>query len=222
MILMVKALNTPLKCSTKKLILLKLADNANDEGICWPSYQHIADQCELSKRTVMRHIKGLEEMGVLSVNKRRQSSNQNHSNLYKLNLFDSDNISPRGSDKMSLGGDNVSLGGSDKMSPRTSHSLEPVKEPIKRKQKKLPEIEKPDNVSDQVWCDFNSQRRLKITQTALNGIIKQANAAGWTLEQALTEAVERGWQSFKADWVNKPRYQQENKSLTDIIDGWHE
>ena len=42
-----------------------LADNANDEGICWPSYQNIADHCEVTKRSVMSHVAKLEEMGLL-------------------------------------------------------------------------------------------------------------------------------------------------------------
>jgi hypothetical protein len=45
MMLMVKAIGlvgNPLR----KLVLLKLADNASDQGECWPSYQYIADQCE--------------------------------------------------------------------------------------------------------------------------------------------------------------------------------
>jgi hypothetical protein len=33
----------------RKLVLIKLADNANDSGECWPSYKHIADHCECSK-----------------------------------------------------------------------------------------------------------------------------------------------------------------------------
>lgn len=84
----------------------------------------------------------------------------------------------------------------------------------KPKKRKRSSIEKPDGVSDAVWNDFNKQRKTKLTQTALNGIIKQANLAGFTLEEALTEAVERGWQSFKADWVNKPQAQPFTRQST--------
>ena len=56
MTLMVKALKTKVGNPLRKLVLLKLADNANDQGECWPSYQCIADQCEMSKRSVMIHI----------------------------------------------------------------------------------------------------------------------------------------------------------------------
>jgi uncharacterized protein YdaU (DUF1376 family) len=65
-------------------------------------------------------------------------------------------------------------------------------------------INKPDSVPEQVWNDFNKIRKAKkapLTQTALNGIEREAQTAGWTLEDALTECVSRGWQGFKADWV---------------------
>ncbi|WP_233027306.1 helix-turn-helix domain-containing protein [Escherichia coli] len=48
-----------------KLVLLKLADNANDNGECYPSYQHIAKQCEIGKSTAMRAIDALCEKGLL-------------------------------------------------------------------------------------------------------------------------------------------------------------
>lgn len=64
---------------------------------------------------------------------------------------------------------------------------------------------KPEDVSHAVWEDFKNQRKTKITNTALDGIRKQAEKAGWTFEDALREAVTRGWQSFKAEWVNNER-----------------
>ncbi|MFX0834536.1 helix-turn-helix domain-containing protein [Escherichia coli] len=48
-----------------KLVLLKLADNANDNGECYPSYHHIAKECEISKRTAMRAVDSLCEKGLL-------------------------------------------------------------------------------------------------------------------------------------------------------------
>ncbi len=40
-----------------------------------------------------------------------------------------------------------------------------------------------------------------MTETALAGIEEEARKAGWSLNAALSEAVSRGWQSFKAVWV---------------------
>lgn len=65
MSLMAKAMGVKVGNSLRKLVLIKLADNANDKGECWPSYQHIADQCECSKSAVRNHIDALEDMGLL-------------------------------------------------------------------------------------------------------------------------------------------------------------
>ena len=85
--------------------------------------------------------------------------------------------------------------------------INPQKQPIKPREAL---VSKPSDVSDQVWNDFLKLRKTKkapLTQTALDGIIREANLAGWTLEAALSECQLRGWQAFKADWVNKPTNQ---------------
>lgn len=65
-------------------------------------------------------------------------------------------------------------------------------------------IDKPEGVSDSVWQDFKKLRKAKkaaITDTAIAGIQREANKAGYTLEQALKTCCERGWTGFNADWV---------------------
>lgn len=64
---------------------------------------------------------------------------------------------------------------------------------------------RPDDVSKSVWDDFILQRKTKFTQTALNGLTNQAMKAGISVEAALKEACDRGWQSFKAAWMNNIR-----------------
>lgn len=64
---------------------------------------------------------------------------------------------------------------------------------------------KPDDVDADVWSDFQRLRKDKrapLTETALKGIVTQATKAGWSLNDALRECCERGWQGFKAEWVN--------------------
>lgn len=165
MLLMVKAMKARVGNSTRKLVLLKLADNANDEGYCWPSYQHVADQCEISRRSAMRHITELEKGGFLKREQRKGDDGHNRSNGYwlccnpetlsqkttmdntgqhgtlpddtrqndsgeNLSLGGGDTESPC-SDTESPDGDRESLGDGDTVSPRTSHSLESVKESVK-------------------------------------------------------------------------------------------
>ena len=86
MLLMVKAMQTKVGNPLRKLVLIKLADNANDQGECWPSLQYIADQCEISKRSVIRHIDELCACGMLSKQERHGGINGQKSNLYTLKL----------------------------------------------------------------------------------------------------------------------------------------
>lgn len=69
----------------RKLVLLKLCDNANDKGQCWPSMQYVADQCEISSRSVMTHIAKLEADGFLRVIQ-RAAKGKKISNLYQITL----------------------------------------------------------------------------------------------------------------------------------------
>ena len=65
-------------------------------------------------------------------------------------------------------------------------------------------VDTPDGVSSDVWDAFVKQRKAKKAQInglVMSGIIKEADKAGWTLEDALKEVVLRNWQSFKAEWV---------------------
>ncbi|NJQ96263.1 DUF1983 domain-containing protein [Escherichia coli] len=133
--LMVKAMKIRVGNPLRKLVLIKLADNASDQGECWPSYQHIADQCEISKRSVMNHIAALCESGLVK-KVTRKGEKGNSSNIYLLHL-DGAGDSLGGSANNSLSGAanspgsaGVALGGSAGDSPRTSHSFEPVKEPV--------------------------------------------------------------------------------------------
>ena len=49
--------------STQKLVLLSLADWANDEGLCWPSIDRLAIKTSMAGRSVQRIIRDLESMG---------------------------------------------------------------------------------------------------------------------------------------------------------------
>ena len=86
MSLMVAAMKLRVGNPLRKLVLIKLADNASDMGECWPSYQHIADQCEISKRSVMNHIAVLCESGLLRKEIRKGGPKGNSSNVYFLTL----------------------------------------------------------------------------------------------------------------------------------------
>ncbi len=78
----------PLKTGSpiSKLVLLKLADNADARGVCFPSLSYLAQYCEVSVRTVKRHINELEKQGFVKRIKRFDGSGRQRSNLYQLRL----------------------------------------------------------------------------------------------------------------------------------------
>jgi len=171
---MVKAMKTKVGNPLRKLVLLKLADNASDHGECWPSYQYIADQCEISKRAVQLHIKALEKTGVLTKTIRKGLKG-NSSNVYILNfhllvainsgktfLLPSAPDSPP-SESSAPPSESDALGGGEPDAPRTSHSLEPANEPVSEPLDLLSdsvESNVPAVVDDSVRFDVKAKREL--------------------------------------------------------------
>ena len=144
--LMAKAMNIKVGNPLRKLVLIKLADNANDNGECWPSYQHVADQCEVSRSTVKSHIRALEEMGLLKREFRRKGE-LNQSNVFYLTLDNAQQIQPES--------------GGARAAPRTYHSFEPVNEPknimfehVRTECEKTPDRhEETDKAFEEIfWC----------------------------------------------------------------------
>ena len=115
-------MNCEVGSPARKLVLLKLADNANDDGICFPSYQYIADKCELSKRSAISHIDDLIKMGFVT-KKARKNKDGSSANLYLLHLEQGSEKSALGGENISLGSEKSALGGSEKSAPITSHSF---------------------------------------------------------------------------------------------------
>ncbi|WP_447775234.1 helix-turn-helix domain-containing protein [Pseudomonas chlororaphis] len=135
--LMVAAMKLRVGNPLRKLVLIKLADNASDQGECWPSYQHIADQCEISKRSVMNHISALCDSGLLRKEIRKGGPKGNSSNVYFLTLDGGAPPAPgvvqeihQGSATDTPPSESAAPGGSAGAAPRTSHSLESVIEPV--------------------------------------------------------------------------------------------
>ena len=81
-------------------------------------------------------------------------------------------------------------------------------------------------VSDSVisdWITLRKSKKAPVTGTAIAGIIREAEKAGWSLSDALAKSCERGWTGFKADWVsgeNKPDLAKHNPSeMVTLPDG---
>ncbi len=59
---------------TQKAVLISLADQANDDGVCWPAVGTIAARCCMSARAVRSAMDHLEAVGLLTRDRRFNSS----------------------------------------------------------------------------------------------------------------------------------------------------
>ena len=66
---------------TALLVLLALADQANDHGSCWPSVTTIAARARCTERHVRTILRDLEKDGALSVEHRPGTSS-----VYRINV----------------------------------------------------------------------------------------------------------------------------------------
>ena len=209
--LMVKAMKTKVGNPLRKLVLVKLADNASDQGECWPSYQHIADQCEIGRSTVKLHIRELERAGFLRREYRRKGE-MNQSNVFHLSLdggADPD-LGGGAPDNPPGAGDNP--GGGAGAAPRTSHSSEPVKEP-----KTL--CAQSDELADafEVFWKLYPNKKAKANARKVWAKLKPSAELRQTLMTALgSHRVSRDWTKddgqyvpMASTWLNGERWTDE-------------
>ncbi|MGR3610285.1 MAG: helix-turn-helix domain-containing protein [Sulfitobacter sp.] len=70
-----------------KIVLIQLADFHNKEtGQCNPSAQRLADECEMGRATLFRHMTTLEECGLVTRHARGDGEGGRGSNQYELHL----------------------------------------------------------------------------------------------------------------------------------------
>lgn len=97
------------------------------------------------------------------------------------------------------------------MSPLARASDELVLSPDTEQPKAKPkrtktETDRPDDVDAQVWEEFlilRKQKKKTFTDLALQGMRREAEAAGLSLEAAMTMCVENGWTGFKEKYVRE-------------------
>jgi len=91
--LMAEAWELPLK-GNEKSVLLCLADFANDDGFCFPSWNSILSKCNISKGTLSYVLKSLENQNLIMRFSRKRDNGSNSSNGYQVikNVWQSSEI----------------------------------------------------------------------------------------------------------------------------------
>lgn len=69
----------------QRFVLVKLCDCANDEGLCYPSQETVAEDTGFGETAVQQHIKWLKENNFIK-SARRQSGRERKSDIYRINV----------------------------------------------------------------------------------------------------------------------------------------
>ena len=78
------------KSPISKLVLLMIANYANEYNEAYPSQQHLAKLCQCTRVSINKHIKDLNKLGLITTKK--QKNNMYGYNLYVLNIKSVNNI----------------------------------------------------------------------------------------------------------------------------------
>jgi len=96
------------------------------------------------------------------------------------------------------------------LADRYQHAIPETETEGETKKEKERETKKavapPFGVTESVWQDWITLRKSKkaaVTQTALDGIEREARKAGVSLQTALETCCARGWTGFKAEWMEE-------------------
>ena len=196
---------------TQKAVLISLADNANDQGECWPSLPKICERTCFSERAVQGAIAWLEAHGAVVADR----SNGRHTR-YRVTpdtYQPPQHIHPRR--KCTPAADAPEPPQQMREPPQLmrqppqqvpSNRKEPSRTVSKSNRQKAPAcaVARPDGVSEQTWTDWLQLRKAKrapVTETVLRGAISEAAKAGLTLNRFLEIWCRRGSQGLEADWL---------------------
>lgn len=81
------ALDLPIKDAAMKLVLISLADAHNGHtGKCFPSLDRVAEQACVSRSTVIRRLKALEDEGWIRIEANHEENGRQTANNYVLKL----------------------------------------------------------------------------------------------------------------------------------------
>jgi len=71
---------------TEKLVLLRLCDHANDDGMAWPSVDRIAEAACISARQTKRVLKTLTEAGYIAIHGNEAGGRPGQTRIYRIDV----------------------------------------------------------------------------------------------------------------------------------------
>ena len=193
------------------VVLLQLANNANDDGVSWYSIEKMAAKCKMSIRAFKSNLVVLEGKGLLKTIRR-----PNKSSIYKLLLGSADSALPETSNDENCTPEvQILHDGSADSAPDPNN--EPNKDLVNKKSIQKKSIPKkyegldfsPLELTDDQVLEVIKLREFKkapVTQRVIKVTAKEfalARQAGVTNEQILDFWSQAGWVKFQYDWMRK-------------------
>lgn len=209
---------------TQKLVLLSLADRADEVHECHPSIARLVADTGLYRETIMEAISAMEQAGILAVDRcngrgsryRLIGVSGRHDQSVKADQSNSSDQSEKADWKnrpekadQSEKADSTSLEKPTATSlekPTVNLPSEPISEPEKKKRAfdALSHLVA-SGVDERVasdWLTIRKAKKLPLTLTALDGAEREAAKAGLTLNGAIRYCCEAGWAGFNAGWYS--------------------
>lgn len=197
----------------QKAVLISLSDNANDDGVCWPSVTKIASRTCLSVRAVQGAIRWLCKVNLLAMNSRN-----GRSTVYTITpaaYSPPQDVRPASAAPTHAA--------DAPLPPQELHHTpagaaprtvsEPSSEPSRKRKSandtftidQMIELSPPD-LTEQTARDYFQFRKKKgpLNTTIWNTVmaeLDECRKAGIDADKALAEAMTAGWQGFKTDWL---------------------
>jgi hypothetical protein len=193
---------------SEKLIMLALADWADDDGRCWPSIAQIVKRSSKSERTVQAALKSLEAKGAL-VRAMKPGCGTKYTLNPRSHRTPADTAPPQGTTKTpAAAAPNTSrtiIGSTDVLPPPTPQkpkpavaSGKPAGKPVKADAVPMPDL--PDWVPPDAWAGFLANREhLKKPMTPHAAVLifsklKALSLAGHPPGDVLNQSTMCGWQ----------------------------
>ena len=200
----------------QKSVQMCLSDFSDDSGKCWPSLGAIGKWTCLQRSAVIAALKALEKMGVIQVDRKAGSRSTIQISLERLTRPVDQcerQTRSRTTPVRETNGDQFAKqptpvqqtnGSGSFNAPNTSDTSNTSSEtPKKKRANKSPAFSIP-GVPDSLVAEYmqvrKSKRATTFGETSIKALRREAALAGLTVEQAVTECIERNWQAFNAGY----------------------